>query len=108
CSTHVPPPVDEKRWHLLVGKAERMQHDRPINAVSWNENVFANNVQRWPFFAEFVRLIRELLLRRVVADKADVIRQGIEPDKVHIFPVEGQLDSPAQTRFRSGNAKVST
>ena len=44
----VPPAVDEQLRHFFVGKAQRLQHDRPVDAVRGNEDVFADDVQRRP------------------------------------------------------------
>ena len=48
----IPPAVHEQRRHLLIGKSEGMQHDWPVNAVGWNHDVFADDVQRRPFVAK--------------------------------------------------------
>ncbi len=93
--------MDEKLWHLVVGKAEGVKHDRPVDAVGRDEDVFADDVQCGPFFAEGGGLIGEVLLRGIIANKADIIRQGIEPDVVDVVGIEGQLDAPTEPRFRT-------
>ena len=40
----IPPAVHEQLRHLIVGKSDRVQHDQPVNAVRWNENVFADDL----------------------------------------------------------------
>src|SRR6266446_6053805 len=48
----IPPAVNEQLRHLIVGKSDRMQHDEPVDAVRWNEYVFADDLERRPFVAE--------------------------------------------------------
>ena len=66
--------MDEELRHLLVGEAEGVEHDRPVDAVRGDEDVFADDVQRGPFFAEGGGLRGEILRCGIVADEADVIR----------------------------------
>ena len=40
--------MDEQRGHFLIGEAERLQHDGPIDAVRGDEDVLADDVERWP------------------------------------------------------------
>jgi len=42
--------------------------------VRRDQNVFADDVEGGPLLSELLRLIGEILLRRIVADEADVIR----------------------------------
>ena len=74
--------MDEVFRHLLVRKTERVEHDRPVNAVRGAQDVFADNVQRGPFLRNSVGLLSEISFRRVIPDEADVIHQGVEPDEV--------------------------
>jgi hypothetical protein len=35
-----------------IGKTDRVQHDEPVDAVRWDENVFADDLQRRPSIKE--------------------------------------------------------
>ena len=60
CAAEVPPAVHEQLRHLVVGKSDRVEHDQPVNAVSGNENVFADDLERVlrPTVAEFLLVAR--------------------------------------------------
>ena len=57
CAAEIPPAVDEQLRHLIVRKSDRVQHDQPVNAVRWNENVFADDLQRRPTVAKLLWLL---------------------------------------------------
>ena len=42
----------------------------------------------------------------IVADEADVVHQRVEPDVGDVVGIEGQLDAPAEARFRARDAEV--
>ena len=54
--------MDQKPRHLLIGETKGMEHDRPINAVRGDEDVFANDMEGGPLFPELVRLLGEVFL----------------------------------------------
>ena len=100
--------MDEQLRHRVVGKADRVQHDQPVNSVRRNENVFANDLQRLfrPTIAKFLRLLFVIVDLGIVTGETDVVRERIEPDVSDEIFVERQLDSPIKTRFRARDAKV--
>ena len=73
--------------------------------MSGHENIFADHVQGRPALAKFRRLVIEFF-GRIVSSEADVITESVEPYIIDVIAVKGELDAPAQSRFRSRNAQV--
>src|SRR5206468_5934127 len=126
CATEVPPTVDEQLRHLILWESDRMQHDEPVDAVRWYENVFADDLQRVlrPTVAEFLRLRVEFTCSHgpmgrperlaacigldrpqaggysarvwIIACETDVVGQCVKPNVSHKIFVERQLDSPVE------------
>ena len=40
----IPPSVHQQCRHLIVGKSEGVQHDRPVNAVRGNHDILSDDV----------------------------------------------------------------
>ena len=81
---HQPVAVDVEV--LVERDARRLEHGRPVDAVGL-QDVLADQVLRHrPESPE------ELPVR--VAERADVVDQGVEPDVGDVLVVEGQRDAP--------------
>ena len=48
----IPPSMNEEGGDLFVGESQRMEHDRPVDAVWGNEDVFSDHVNGWPLGLE--------------------------------------------------------
>jgi hypothetical protein len=92
--------------HLLIWETKGVQHDGPIDGVGGHQDVFADDlgVGGPDVFklgqAGVAHFISE------VAGKADVVREGIEPDVVHEALVKGQWDAPGQALDGAGDAEI--
>ena len=72
--------------------AEGLEHNRPVNGVRRDKNVFTDDVVVGrPVFIELIGAI---------ASCGDVVRKRVEPNISDKVAVEGQLDTPLQTLFR--------
>ena len=92
-----PPAVGEDR--LRQRHAARVEHRGPVDRVR-GEDILADQLHlRGP-------AAREVLLIAAIADGADVVHEGVEPDIADVLVVERQVNAPRQAAFRAGNAKV--
>ncbi len=96
----LPPPVrDNHPRHLLIGKPQRMQDDRPIDGVV-SQDVFADEVRvRRPDGAETLRV-------HPVAGHADVVEERIEPHVRHVRLAERNRNPPAHPLAGTRDAQV--
>ena len=101
---NVPPAMDEQRGHLGIGEAEGAEHDHPVDAVGWDKDVLAYDMQGRPAGFEKAEIGSRL---GVVAGEADVVRECVEPDIGHKGGIKRKLDAPGEAGFRAGNAEVS-
>ena len=90
----VPPAVHDELRHLLIAEAERMKHDRPVDGVRGNEDVFADDMGvGWPQRLEVWHVGIARFIRKI-AGETDVVHQRIKPDIVHEALIKRQRDSP--------------
>ena len=96
-TAEIPPSVNEQLRHDL--DSGRLQHDRPVDAVSRDENVFADDMRiAGPEFFE----VRQLAaIARAITGERRVVHQRVEPNVGYEVAVEGKLDAPTQPRFWS-------
>ena len=96
-----PEPVHQEMRHGRVGKAHRVQHAGPVDAVGGNQDVLADHVM-----VAGPALFKQLLLSAAVTGEADVVDQRVEPDVGDEAGIERQLDSPGEAALGSRDAEV--
>src|SRR6185437_6357872 len=106
----LPPSVNKQL--LGQGKAHRLEHDRPINRVEF-QNVLADDVNiRRPEFDFGFRASgfcpQGVPQRGVIVrdGNTDVIHECIEPDVGDKMGIERQRNAPVKSSQRTGDAKV--
>ena len=96
--------MNKEGGHLLVAKTHRVEHAGPVNRVSRDEDVLADDLGVGRPEVPKFRQVTSLLLP--IASEGDVVDEGIEPDVGDKVGIEGKLDTPMQAFPGPGDAEI--
>jgi hypothetical protein len=69
-----------------------MKNDRPVDAVGWNEDIFADNMSLAG--PELIEIGQGRVIIGEVAGEGNIVQERVEPDERDIIRVERKLNAP--------------